>query len=146
MTDFHQDHNNIRDVFMDKNPPEKIRQGENAIPKLIGSVGAVALVLGLIIIAVSDKTSIFTLGLSGLGLLLIVVFVAIDFKNVKSFLSMRETIYTTNLTLVLLALFGILVVINAFSANHYIAIDLTKNKDNTLSGQTRNILDDINGT
>ncbi|MCD6218440.1 GldG family protein [bacterium] len=146
MVGLNPDHDNIRDIYMDSNPSEKIRQSKNAIPKLIGSVGAIALVLGLIIIAISDSVNVFTLGLSGLGLLLLLVFVAIDFKKVKAFMSSRETVYSANMTIVFLALFGILVIVNSVSSNHYVTIDLTKNSDNTLSEQTRKILKDVSST
>ena len=125
------DHDDIRNIYMDNNPSEKIEQSKNAIPKLIGSAGAIALVLGLLIISISDSVNIFTLGLSGVGLLLLLVFVAIDFRKVKAFLSTRETVFSTNLAIVLLALFGILLIVNSVAANHYISIDLTKNSENT---------------
>ncbi len=146
MVGFNPDHDNIRDIYMDSNPSDKIRRSQNAIPKLIGSVGAIALVLGLLIIAISDSTNVYTLGLSGLGLLLLLVFIAIDFRKVKAFLSSRETVYSTNLTIVLLALFGILVIVNSVASNHYVTFDLTKNSENTLSEQTRKILDDVSST
>lgn len=146
MAGFNPDHDNIRDIYMDSNPSEKIRRSQSAIPKLIGSVGAIALVLGLLIITISDSVNVYTLGLSGLGLLLLLVFVVIDFKKVKAFLSSRETVYSTNLTIVLLALFGILVIVNSVASNHYVTFDLTKHKENTLSVQTRKILDDVSST
>lgn len=146
MVGLNPDHDDIRDIYADTNPSEKIRQSRSAIPKLIGSVGAIALALGLIIMAISDSVNIYTLGLSGTGLLLLLVFVVIDFKKVKEFMSSRETVYSANLTIVLLALFGILVIVNSVASNHYVTFDLTKNSENTLSEQTRNILDDISST
>lgn len=147
MTNYNSEPENIRDIYnMEDNPSEKIKQSNSAIPKLIGSAGAIALVLGLIIISISDSVNVFTLGLSGVGLVLLLVFVAIDLKKVKGFLTMRETVYSSNMVIVLSALFGILVIVNSVAANHYVAVDLSKSGKNTLSEQTRKILTDIDSS
>jgi ABC-type uncharacterized transport system involved in gliding motility auxiliary subunit len=144
MRNIERDQEDIRDIYRTTDATDKHKQADRAIPKLIGSVGAIAFTLGLIIMAVSDKVNIFTLGLSAVGLLLLIVFVAIDFSSVKKFLTARSTVYSTNLSIVILALFGILIIVNALASNHYFALDLTKNRDNTLSGQTTTIIEDIN--
>jgi ABC-type uncharacterized transport system involved in gliding motility auxiliary subunit len=145
MRNTERDQEDIRDIYRTPDAAEKHRQAaDRAIPKLIGSVGAIAFTLGLIIMAVADKVNIFTLGLTAVGLLLLVVFVAIDFSSVRKFLTSRSTVYSTNLSIVILALFGILIVVNAFASNHYFAVDLTKNRDNSLSDQTMTILEGIN--
>lgn len=145
MRNIDRDQEDLRDIYRNSSSSEKRKQdADRAIPKLIGSVGAIAFTLGLIIMAVSDKVNVFTLGLSAVGLLLLVVFVAMDFSHVRKFLTSRSTVYSTNLSIVILALFGILIIVNALASNHYFALDLTKNKENSLSAQTMTILEDIN--
>jgi len=122
---------------------DKAGKPEKAIPRLAGSVGAIAFALGLMIMAFSDQVNIFSLGLSGLGLLLMVVFIILDYQRVREFLTSRSTVYSTNMMIIVLALLGILIIVNAIAANHYVALDLTRGKDNTLSPQTRKILDEI---
>ena len=137
------EHENIRKIYSSDESLEKARQADHAIPRLMGCVGTIAFVLGLMIMAISDNANIFMLGLTGLGFLLLVAFVLIDFQFVKAFLTSRTTVYSTNFLIVVGTFLGIIIIVNAVASNHYIAIDLTSEKVNSLSGQTLKILSDI---
>jgi ABC-2 type transport system permease protein len=136
----------IRKIYMRNNSSADTKSMERAIPKLLGSAGAITFALGLIVIAISNKTNIYSLGLTGIGLLLLLIFTVIDFKAVKSFFTARSTVYSANFVVIIATLFGILVIANAVASNHYVSIDLTENKDFTLSQHTRKVIDQVNSS
>lgn len=66
-----------------------------------------------------------------------------NFGMIRSYFLKRSTRYRTNAILMVLLMFGILVLVEAFSAKHYKRFDLTSNKRYTLAEQSINILKKI---
>ena len=57
--------------------------------------------------------------------------------------SLNKIISRSSYTLVVLFLAGILVIINAFSSNHFIRLDLTEDKRYTVSKSTKKVLSEL---
>lgn len=73
----------------------------------------------------------------------IVTYTTGNFGMIRSYFLKRSARYRTNAILMVLLLFGILVLVEAFSAKHYKRFDLTSNKRHTLTEQSINILKKI---
>ena len=82
--------------------------------------------------------------LAGIGLALVGGFALVNRAWIKLNLSSRSARYSTNVSIVVLSLFGILVLLNVISYNYYSRFDLSAGGQHTLSPQTLKVLDDIN--
>jgi len=112
----------------------------NPLVSFIGLIGAICMALALLMTLFGAKAGLGTVGLSGIGLLMVIIYSIANRKNLKLVLSARSTRYGTNVILVILSLLGMLIVVNAIGYQHYIVIDTTAEKLHSLSDQTLEVL------
>jgi ABC-type uncharacterized transport system involved in gliding motility auxiliary subunit len=110
----------------------------------------VGLVIGLITAAAALILRIsagqFTLTvkiLIGVALLGMALFVALDPQSILATFKGRKAKYSSNATILTLAVIGILVIINLFLYHNDVSWDLTEDKVNTLSPESLEILQDL---
>lgn len=107
---------------------------------LAGITGGGCLLLGLASLAFTTGVHPASLGLIGIGAVLLAVFAIMDRARVAALLSARSTVYGANLSITLSVLLGILVVTNLLATRYYTVIDLTGNQLNSLSPQSIELL------
>ncbi len=105
-----------------------------------GSLGALALLIGIFggVIKGQFGPLFLTLVLVGLALILVSLYMAVTMLRV--WINRRSTRYGTNLTIMILVAFAVVVFIETLSYNHYKQFDVTGDRLNSLSAQTRQIL------
>lgn len=79
----------------------------------------------------------------GLGLLMLLVNLYLNFADVRRFLGKRSTRYGGNLAVLALIVLAIAVLVQGLATRHNLRWDLTENKRFSLSPQTRNILKNL---
>lgn len=104
------------------------------------SSGLLLLASGLLAVMILNTTNWWDITLMVLGGLVLAVFLAANMAEVKAAGKKRSTVVRANLTLVAVAMLGIVVGINYIVSRHPLEVDLTSNKVNTLSDQTINLL------
>ena len=100
------------------------------------SAGLALLFGGLLAVLIFDTTNWWNITLIVLGSLALVLFVMANVAEVKAVGKKRSTAVKANLTLVSLAMFGIVLALNFIVARHPVRFDLTSNKIYSLSDQT----------
>ncbi len=105
---------------------------------LIG--GLVLLAAGVFAALVLNTTNWWNLTLVVLGLVLLVIFLIVNLTEVKEMGKKRSTVARANLTLVAVAMLGIIAALNYIVSRHPLRFDLTSNKFYTLSDQTLDCL------
>ena len=107
---------------------------------LFGFIGLILLCSAFVSYLLRSKT-IFTFFFFLVSSLSLGAFLALSFQDISRILSSRQAKYSTNVTVSILALFGIAVVVNLLVVEKFDkAIDLTTDKWYTLSDQTLSIL------
>jgi ABC-type uncharacterized transport system involved in gliding motility auxiliary subunit len=79
----------------------------------------------------------------GLGVIGFAAFIIFDPDNVRRFIKGRQARHGTNAFLLILAVLGILIIVNLLSYKNTIQWDLTEDKDNTLAEETVNTLNSL---
>ena len=106
---------------------------------LFGFIGLILLCSAFVSYLLQSRIifTFFTLS----GCLSLGVFITFSFRDISRILSSRQAKYSTNVVVSILALFGIVVVVNLLVVEKFDqAVDLTTDKWYTLSDQTINIL------
>ena len=106
---------------------------------LFGFIGLILLCSAFVSYLLQSRIifTLFTLS----GCLSVGVFITFSFRDISRILSSRQAKYSTNVVVSILALFGIVVVVNLLVVEKFDqAVDLTTDKWYTLSDQTLNIL------
>ena len=107
---------------------------------LFGFIGLILLCSAFVSYLLRSKT-IFTFFFFLASCLSLGAFLALSFQDISRIISSRQAKYSTNVTVSILALFGIAVVFNLLVVEKFDkAIDLTTDKWYTLSDQTLSIL------
>ncbi|HVZ81954.1 MAG TPA: GldG family protein [bacterium] len=104
------------------------------------SVGMALLLGGILAVLVLDTTSWWNITLMALGLVLLILFLSANLADVKAVGKRRGTVVRANLTLVSVAMAGIIIGLNYIVSRHPFRYDMTSNKIYTLSDQTLEIL------
>lgn len=108
----------------------------------IWMLGVAAFVIGLLLRIAQVDLTVSSIPLLG-GALLILAYLAIDYKTVLSGLGQRSTQYGTIQAVLVVIVIGILCFILAYSHTHSKRFDLTQNKRFTLDHQTIGILQNL---
>lgn len=108
------------------------------------SGGLALLFAGFFAVMVLNTTNWWNITLVSLGLVVLVFFLTANLAEVKAVGKKRGTVVRANLTLVSVAVFGIVIGLNYIVSRHPIRFDLTSNKIYTLSDQTLDILKKLN--
>lgn len=107
------------------------------------SAGLALLFGGLLTMLIFDTTYWWNITLVALGLVVLVLFLAANMSEVKAVGKKRGTVVKANLTLISLAMFGIIIGLNYVVSRHPIRLDTTSNKIYTLSDQTLDALNKL---
>lgn len=108
--------------------------------RYIGVAGIVCLLLSGIIWGIRMSFGTIPAVLSIVGLICLLAYLVVDFKNIRTQFSKRSVKYGTNVTFMILIVLGIIIMVEAISSRHSFQLDLTKHKRFTLSEQTKKIL------
>jgi ABC-type uncharacterized transport system involved in gliding motility auxiliary subunit len=124
-----------------KFPGEQIKQlfTQNYIG-YVGLTGLVCLILSGVAWIVQTRFGTISVVLSVLGLICLLVYLVVDFKNIQAQFSKRSVKYGANVAFMILIVFGIVILIEAISSRHSFLLDLTRNQRFTLSDQTQKVL------
>src|SRR5581483_3839201 len=104
------------------------------------AAGLALLFGGIIAALVLDTTNWWNITVMSLGLLGLLLFLSANLTEVKAAGKKRGTVVRANLTLIAIAMAGIIVGLNYVVSRHPLRYDLTSNKIYTLSDQTLEIL------
>ncbi len=111
--------------------------------RYLGLLGAVSLLIGVAVwtlqMTFSRTAAIFSL----IGLLCVLLYIVLNFKQVQAQLVKRSVKYGANTTVMILIVFGIIVLVEAISMRHDVQFDLTKDKRYTLSEQTVKLMESL---
>lgn len=108
--------------------------------KLCGWLGLVLIIAGLIIYSLTTVMARTVYLPLLLGALLLIVSIALQFRELKEGLTSRSAKFGSNALLMILILFGILVVVNIFAVRFSWRFDTTAARQFSLAEQTRNVL------
>jgi ABC-type uncharacterized transport system involved in gliding motility auxiliary subunit len=103
-------------------------------------MGLVLVLAGILAVLIFNTTNWWNLTLVGLGVVDLGLFLAANLTEVKEVGKKRSTLVRANLTLVALAMVGIVCGLNYVVSRHPIRFDLTSNKLYTLADQTKEVL------
>ncbi len=109
-----------------------------------GMVGLVLVLLGLVIYSILGAWNKWLYIPLIFGGVLLIAYLALEFKQIKEGLSSRSAKFGSNAALMILIIFGILVVLNIFTTRFSWRVDTTAAKQFSLAEQTRNILKNLN--
>ncbi|HJT23514.1 MAG TPA: GldG family protein, partial [bacterium] len=104
------------------------------------SAGLALLLGGVLAVLILNATYWWNIALVVLGLLTLALFLAANLAEVKAVGKKRGTVVKANLTLVSLAMLGIVIGLNYIVSRHPVRFDMTSNKIYTLSDQTLEVL------
>ena len=105
-----------------------------------GPVGLLLSVAGGFVYAVTRELGVVALFLIWVGLLLLFLYLYLNFQDLVRLVSKRSTRYGANTAVMILIFLVIIGVVSAMSVKYKWRVDLTKNKRYTLSPQTIKIL------
>ncbi len=104
------------------------------------SAGLILLFGGFLAVLILNTTNWWNITLVVLGLVTLTMFLLANLAEVKAAGKKRGTVVRANLTLISLAMFGIVVGLNYIVSRHPVRFDMTSNKIFTLSDQTLDAL------
>jgi ABC-2 type transport system permease protein len=107
------------------------------------SIGLVLVLAGTLSALVLNNTAWWNYLLIGFGLVILGLFLFSNLTEIKEVGKKRTTITRANLTLVAVAMLGIVIALNYIVSRHPLRIDLTSNKFYTLSDQTLDTLNHL---
>ena len=106
-------------------------------------IGLIAAAAALILRISAGQFTLIVKVLIGVAVLGIVLFVALDPQSILDTFKGRQAKYSSNATILTLAVIGILIIVNFFIYNNNVSWDLTEDKVNTLSTESLTILQDL---
>ena len=106
-------------------------------------VGLIAAAAALILRVSAGQFTLAVKILIGVAVLGMVSFVALDPQSILDSFKGRRAQYSSNATIMTLAVIGILILVNVFIYNNDTSWDLTEDKDNTLSQESLDVLQNI---
>ena len=110
----------------------------------VGLVIGLMAAAGALILRISAGQFTLTVKiLIGVAILGMALFVALDPQSILDSFKGRQAKYSSNATVLTLAVIGILVIVNLFIYNNDVSWDLTADKINTLSPESLEILQDL---
>lgn len=109
----------------------------------IGLAGLVVVLAGLVTFSINGSINTLATILLVIGVLLLIGYVVIQFKEIKSGLSSRSAKFGSNAALMVIFLLGILIVLNILGNRFSYRADLTAAKMFSLSDQTVKVLKNL---
>ena len=106
-------------------------------------VGLIAAAAALILRISAGQFTLTVKILIGVAVLGMVLFVVLDPQTILDSFKGRRAKYGSNATIMTLAVIGILIVVNLFIYNNDVSWDLTEDKENTLSSESLDILQNL---
>lgn len=106
-------------------------------------VGLIAAAAALIMRISAGQFTLAVKILIGVAVLGMVSFVALDPQSILDSFKGRRAKYSSNATILTLAVIGILIIVNMFIYNNDVSWDLTEDKENTLSEESLTILQNL---
>jgi len=106
-------------------------------------IGLVAAVTSLILRFTTGQLSLAAKICFGVSILGLVVYIALDARSILAFFKTRHAKFGGNSLVLILAVIGILVIVNLFIYNNDISWDLTEDKINSLAPETLDILSNL---
>ncbi|MBN2240357.1 MAG: GldG family protein [Dehalococcoidales bacterium] len=107
---------------------------------MIAGFGLASLVVGLFLLIASEELSLAGWIIIALGILLLVSAIAIDFRKVKGAVTGKRGRFSAGSTVMVFVFIGIIVFVNAISAQYNTRVDITELAKFTLTSQTKDIL------
>lgn len=112
---------------------------------LLGLVGLILLIFGLLAFYFTGAPSLYVLVHLGLGLALVIYFLATRFRDLGSLLSARSTKYGANMVVYSTLFIALLVGVNWLGTRYNKRIDLSEAGVFSLSPQAKSVLDGLDG-
>lgn len=106
-------------------------------------IGLIAAAAALILRISAGQFTLTVKVLIGVAILGMALFVALDPQSILDSFKGRQAKYSSNATILTLAVIGILVIVNLFIYNNDVSWDLTEDKVNTLSPESLETLQDL---
>ncbi len=106
-------------------------------------IGLVAAAAALILRISTGQLTLTAKILIGVAILGMILFVALDPQSILDSFKGRRARYSSNATILTLAVIGILVIVNLFIYNNNVSWDLTEDKVNTLRTESLEILQNL---
>ncbi len=113
------------------------------VKKYLGLAGLALVLLSFFINLMAAKWSIVNWILMVVGVVLLLIFTWMKRKEINRFLTTRSFRYTTNIVVMSLVVFGIVVLINVILNKHGSRWDTTKGKLFSLSAQSKKIVQEL---
>ena len=110
------------------------------LSNLIGLIGLLLIITGALIFAINTILTTFSASLIFTGLLLILVYLYINFSKIRDVLLNRSAKYGANMAIMILIFISVIALIAVISTRYKRRLDLTATKRYTLSAQTVKIL------
>ena len=107
---------------------------------LLAILGLVALLIGLVVMLLLPDIRYAAWGILALGVILLAVAFALEFRQIRSALAGRRGRFSTGTTVMASIFIGIILVANAISVGSYKRFDLTGLAQFTLTSQTKDVL------
>jgi ABC-type uncharacterized transport system involved in gliding motility auxiliary subunit len=117
---------------------------KDQVKHYIGLAGLVLVVLAFFIKLLTTHWSILNWILLAVGIILVLIFAWIEQRKVSQFLTTRSFRYSSNIVLISVIVFGIVVLINVILNKHSFRWDTTKGKLFSLSAQSKKIVRELN--
>ena len=108
------------------------------------SAGLALVIGGLLAVGILNTTTWWNITLMALGLVVLAFFLLANLAEVKAVGKKRSTAVRANLSLVAVAMVGIVIGVNYIVSRHPVRFDMTSNKIYTLSDQTLDVLKKLN--
>ena len=110
---------------------------------LIAIIGVILIFISLATFFLSPKSSSLAWLILISGIIALAVFIFYQVEKIKYFLTTRSFKYTSNIIMMSIAVFGIVILINFIFHKHNYRIDTTRNKLFTLSPQSQKIVSSL---
>ncbi len=106
-------------------------------------IGIGLIVLSLFALKIWPHKKIYALILGILGLAFLICYLIFNISQLKETLKRKSFIYSGNLIIIILLIFGILAILNYLSSRHHWRFDLTESKIHSLSDQSIKVLKNL---
>ena len=110
---------------------------------LLGLIGLILLTFGGLALVFTGAPSLYVMVHLGLGLVLLLYFLATRFRDLGQLLSSRSTKYGANMIVSSVLFVALLIGLNWLGARHNKRVDLSESQAFSLSPQARNVLDGV---
>ncbi len=115
----------------------------DTIKKNLNYIGLGLVFLGFVALRVWPQTKVIGLVLAIAGIASVGMYIVLNMSQLKRGLKRRSFVYSSNMLLVVVLVFGLLVLVNVFFSRHHHRFDFTASKVHSLSDQSIKILQNL---